>query len=193
VGPEPSEADNLLLEAARRGVIRSRGVQSGSDKPRDMDPADWAVVRIVEDRPEPGAKWLVSEGGWGTFWRGVLVARDDVVKEWPPFGEAPRAASHEEPASATPPAAVIPSSEPIPAASTPPKRNKGGRPERDDWLSFDQEVMRRLALDGGNLTLSAFKRGMKDWAGQNMDPVPDDRTIERRIDRRVPKDVFVPD
>jgi hypothetical protein len=74
-----------------------------------------------------------------------------------------------------------------------PKRRAGGRPERDDWPVFDQEMMRRLALDGGNLTLRAFKRAMKDWAAQNMDPAPDDRTIERRIDIRAPTDVFAPE
>jgi hypothetical protein len=91
------------------------------------------------------------------------------------------------------PAAASSGPELTPAASAPPMRNKSGRPEREDWVSFDQEMMRRLALDGGALTLPAFKRVMKDWAAQNMAPVPDDRTIERRIDTRAPKDVFVPD
>ena len=89
---------------------------------------------------------------------------------------------------ATPPAAL--QTEVQPSA---PKRRAGGRPERDDWPLFDREMMRRLALDGGSLTLRAFKREMKEWAAQNMDPAPDDRTVERRIDVRAPADVFAPD
>jgi hypothetical protein len=75
-------------------------------------------------------------------------------------------------------AATIAGPTPTPVASAPLKRDKGGRPEREDWASFDREMMRRLALDGGDLTLPAFKRGMKDWAAENMDPVPDDAPIE---------------
>jgi hypothetical protein len=54
-------------------------------------------------------------------------------------------------------------------------------------------MMRRVALDGGHLTRREFRRVMKEWAARHMDPAPDDRTVERRIDARVPQEVFVAD
>jgi hypothetical protein len=66
-------------------------------------------------------------------------------------------------------------------------RNKGGRPPREDQERFNQEVTSRLALDGGNMTLTQFRKQMKDWADENLKPEPpDDRTVERWIDKLVP-------
>ena len=65
------------------------------------------------------------------------------------------------------------------------KTNKGGPPthlERDD---FDREVVRRLTLDGGNLSRTQLRKDMKQWASDNMKQTPDPRTVERWIDRLV--------
>jgi hypothetical protein len=70
-------------------------------------------------------------------------------------------------------------------------RNQGGHPARDDWVLFDQEVMRLFALDGGDLTRTELRKRMKNWAAQNMTNPPDDRTIERHLDRLVPDGILV--
>lgn len=73
-------------------------------------------------------------------------------------------------------------------------KRRGGRPPTYDWKPFKWEVSRRLALDGGHMTLTAFRRYMKEWVAQNMpEPAPDDRTIARQLDELVPPDVFAPD
>jgi hypothetical protein len=69
---------------------------------------------------------------------------------------------------------------------------RGGRPPRDDWQPFDQELSRVLSLDGGDLTNRELRKRMKDWAGANMENKPDERTIERHIGKRVP-DNLLPD
>ena len=73
------------------------------------------------------------------------------------------------------------------------RRDKGGRRERDDWALFDRELSRRAALDGGHLDRRTFTREMKEWAARNMVPLPDLRTIERRISARASDEMFLPE
>jgi hypothetical protein len=49
-----------------------------------------------------------------------------------------------------------------------PRLGAGGRPENPDWPRFDQQVVRRLTLDGGHLTRPELRHAMKDWAAENM-------------------------
>ncbi len=65
------------------------------------------------------------------------------------------------------------------------RRRKGGRPPRDDWDLFAAEVVRVMALDAGSIGRTELRRHMKLWAGKNMDPQPNDRTIERKVDALV--------
>jgi hypothetical protein len=73
------------------------------------------------------------------------------------------------------------------------RRNKGGRPQRDDWPSFNKEAFRIIALDGGNLTLREFRKRMTEWAEANMTSPPDERTIRRYVDRNFDPSVFAPE
>ena len=87
---------------------------------------------------------------------------------------------------------------PVPPVVAPPSasveqakaKHAGGSPGRKDRTTFNQEVTRRAALDGvGGRT--EFRKEMKEWAAGNMDPVPDDRSIERWIDELVPASIWV--
>lgn len=69
---------------------------------------------------------------------------------------------------------------------------KVSRP-RHDWRLFDQELSRSLTLDGGHLTRTELRKTMKEWADANMTPTPDDRTIEKRLDTKVPDDLYSPE
>jgi hypothetical protein len=66
---------------------------------------------------------------------------------------------------------------------------RGGRPAVHDWRPFTTEIIRIAALDGGETTKSELKRRMKAWADLNMESVPEDRTLERKVDELV-ADVF---
>ncbi len=148
-----------------------------------MASVGWATVRTAPDIPmDAWLHWCPSrkDRDWGD----LRFPKADILARFP--HRAIR--DSDSPASVSAP--VIPIVKPVPPPATS-KRNKGGRPEREDWISFDREMMRPLALDGGNLSRTAFRRAMKDWAAHNMQPVPDDRTIDRRIDTRTPSDVFV--
>jgi hypothetical protein len=65
------------------------------------------------------------------------------------------------------------------------RRGNGGRPRRGDWPTFSRQLIRVLTLDGGDITRTDLKRQMKDWAGQHMDPMPSERSIEREVDQLV--------
>ncbi|HTH99555.1 MAG TPA: hypothetical protein VL752_01310 [Acidisoma sp.] len=67
---------------------------------------------------------------------------------------------------------------------------KGGRPRHVERDAFVQEVTRRLALDGGYVTLTAFRSYMKAWAEINLSNPPAERTVERWIDQSVPPGIF---
>jgi len=62
---------------------------------------------------------------------------------------------------------------------------RGGAPPHRGRDDFDREVVRRLTLDGGHLSMTQFRNEMKQWASDKMNPPPDDRTIERWISRLV--------
>ena len=168
----PDKAEGALLAALRAGKLSAHGKPYGGDM-RAMEPRDWRGLILHEQ--QPGTVIAVPAKEIGQRWWNVTIPRPEIIAEWP---------SREN--SDKPPSP--------PETDVKPKvQNKGGRKERDDWLPFDHEVVRRLALDSGNLTLTAFRRIMKQWAADNMQPVPDDRSIERRIDLRAPRDVFVAD
>ena len=67
---------------------------------------------------------------------------------------------------------------------------KGGAPPRADRDNFIRELIRRLALDGGNISRTQFVKDMKQWADDNMNPPPDGRTVERWITHYVPPGVW---
>jgi hypothetical protein len=168
----PHEAEAAVLAALRGGKLTAHGTPQAGD-PRAMEPRDWRGLMLQE---EPAGTLIVQPArDIGQRWQNVTVPRAAVVALWPAAGASPT----------TP--------QPAPSAPQPKQRNKGGRPERDDWQPFDYEVSRRLALDGGNQTFTAFRRAMREWAAEHMDQLPDDRSIDRRIDARVPRDIFPPD
>jgi hypothetical protein len=112
---------------------------------------------------ENWAKWLAANGRVG-FRPGTAAWREGAVAAPAPMSVAP---------------------------AGPAERNKGGRPPREDMESFNKEVTRRLALDGGNTTLTQFRKEMKNWADDKMKPAPpDDRTIDRWLDKLVDRSVF---
>jgi hypothetical protein len=120
-------------------------------------------------------------------WAGVRVLRKVVA----PTGELDAEASQPGPGSSQ---QVQATSDALPPAEAELGKRRGGRPPKHDWKPFRQEVSRRLALDGGNITVTAFRKGMKEWAALHMpDPTPDDRTIERLLDECVPRDALAPD
>jgi len=73
------------------------------------------------------------------------------------------------------------------------KRRKPGRTPTHDWPPFDQELVRRVALDAGHIRRGELIRSMKAWAADNMRTEPDDRTVERRVADLVPRGGAIPD
>jgi hypothetical protein len=146
---------------------------------RGLDLWGWATIRSTPDVPMD--EWL--------HWRPTT---DD-----PDYGDLQIAKAALQRRFAPQAAAAVVSEDVSPAAAglqttslTPRRRDKGGRRERNDWALFDREMLRRASLDSGDSSLRAFKREMKDWAALNMDPVPDDRTIDRRINARACREMF---
>jgi hypothetical protein len=76
-----------------------------------------------------------------------------------------------------------------PSVAVPPDGKRGPRPP-EDRDAFNLEVGRRLALDGGNVRRTQFLTEMKQWAANKLEPVPDDRTIERWFNRIVDRGVL---
>jgi hypothetical protein len=70
------------------------------------------------------------------------------------------------------------------------KRSSGGRPKRADWKLIDQETDRVIAAGRGKLTRTELRKHIKAFAAANISDPPDDRTIERHLDDRVPDDVL---
>ena len=66
-----------------------------------------------------------------------------------------------------------------------PNTSKGGAPPRRDQVDFNHEVVRRLTLDGGDVSLTQIRNEMKQWASDHMKQPLDDRTVERWINRLV--------
>ena len=64
-------------------------------------------------------------------------------------------------------------------------RSAGGRPPTHDWDEFTAELVEVMALDKGYITRTELRARMKNWAAEHMEPQPDDRTIEKKIDRLV--------
>ena len=54
--------------------------------------------------------------------------------------------------------------------------SKGGAPPRRDQVDFNHEVVRRLTLDGGDVSLTQIRNEMKQWASDHMKQPLDDRT-----------------
>lgn len=112
---------------------------------------------------------------YGVLWHGILLDAQDLLRLWPVTDIG---------------APTVPYRHPEPEAG----QRRGGRPPKHDWKPFRLEVSRRLALDGGHMSLTAFRKSMKEWVAQNMpEPGPDERTIERQLDEQVPPDVLAPD
>lgn len=74
----------------------------------------------------------------------------------------------------------------------PETKSRGGRPPKFDWQPFATEMMRRLALDGGDVTRTELKRAMREWSAEHFDPAPDPRSVERMVDHLLP-DGITPD
>jgi hypothetical protein len=83
-------------------------------------------------------------------------------------------------------------SEPYTQPEKPSRKGIGGRPDVYGWAAFDQALIRQLVREALNLSRLKVRKDMKDWAAGNMEKdLPDDRTIERHIDRLVPTDIYV--
>lgn len=103
-GLAPDAAENDLLAKLRSGAIVARGRLTTDATPRAMDPGDWRGLALVErTRGDVAAE---PQGATGKPWREISVARDDVVREWPPCGQA----------TDTAPTAARPAAEAEPAA-----------------------------------------------------------------------------
>jgi hypothetical protein len=84
-GLAPDAAENDLLAKLRSGAIIARGRLATDGTPRTMDPGDWRGLALVErTRGDVAAE---PQGTTGQAWREISVARDDVVREWPPNNE----------------------------------------------------------------------------------------------------------
>ena len=83
-------AENDLLAKLRSSAIVARGRLTTDATPRAMDPGDWRGLALVErTRGDVAAE---PQGATGQAWWEISVARDDVVREWPPHAEVPAAA-----------------------------------------------------------------------------------------------------
>jgi hypothetical protein len=83
-------------------------------------------------------------------------------------------------------------SEPYTAPEKPSRKGIGGRPDVYGWTAFDQALIRQLVREALNLSRLKVRKDMKEWAAKKMgENPPDDRTIERHIDRLVPTDIYV--
>jgi hypothetical protein len=99
-GLSPGAAERDLLARLRSGAITARGRTATDAAPRDMDPGDWRGLALVERRR--GGLVAAPERTTGRTWHDVTVARDDVVRLWPPAGEMPQTISGPRPTAATP-------------------------------------------------------------------------------------------
>lgn len=152
--------------------LASRAPRSIPDWARDKRPL---VAQISKAPPPP--RTVRGIGSWGV---------SSPANE--PHATKPQDREARSDNTTTPPDLEV-----VPSLPTPVRSHPGGRPPREGWAAFQREVTRRLALDGGNLTRTAFRREMKDWVGRNMLHPPDERTIERKIDDLVLPELFAPD
>ncbi|UPY37209.1 hypothetical protein [Sediminicoccus sp. KRV36] len=160
VGPDPAAADELLAAAARRGAIRGRGTPHTSNDRRELESDDWALVTIAEDQRERGAKYLGPARGDGLHWRGVVVARDDVVREWPPFDDAEREPVEPEPVVLGPPEA-------LPLAK-PPHAVSGAATAAENWMRENVTSAGAWKRDGAiracqNKTGATYREALAAW------------------------------
>ena len=87
--------------------------------------------------------------------------------------------------------ADLPKTLPDPKAAT--SRHAGGRPERPDWLEFDQEAIAKAVLDGGDLTRSELNRFMDTWAKDHLRKPLDERQTRQRINKLFRKGLLADD
>lgn len=81
--------------------------------------------------------------------------------------------------------------EPAPAPAVPARsKAKGGRPTQHDWKPFATEMMRLLALDGGNMSRTELKRSMLNWCALKYEEPAANRTIEKMVDELLPPDIL---
>jgi len=72
-----------------------------------------------------------------------------------------------------------------------PPLNGLGRPPREDWKQFHQELIRYLVVEEAAPSRTKTRRYMKEWADANMgETPPSDKSIEREIDKLVIEAVY---
>lgn len=113
----------------------------------------------------------------GPLFADILIPADKLLAEWP----NPEPTDDEAARETSVPAAKRRGS------------NPGGRPPTHEWQLFRRELVRLVALDGGDLRRGALIAHMKVWAGRNMTTDPSDRSIEREAADLVPRGGVIPD
>lgn len=127
---------------------------------------------MVHDGIIPTIQGDLPEDGFARLWYGVVIDGDDLLGRFPvPDDGAPTVAY-----SPSPPEGK--------------QRAAGGRPPIHKWKPFYDEVIRLLYIDRGQLTTGDLRRQMKQWTAFKMRTAPEERTIEREIDKILPPDLL---
>lgn len=184
-GIEPHASLNAPPTVIRPHLWAVARPHLGFDPPSALHDYNFNWRPTVDAGPEPDS---VSGLPGVSVLRGVRIRSANDAIEKSTFNDLPAVKVGPVPPEVEVVAASLPQA-PIKDVS----RNRGGRPKRDDWPLFNREAFRRMALDGGNLTLRGFRDGMTEWAEANMTPPPDESTIRRYIEKNFDTTVFAPE
>jgi hypothetical protein len=145
-----------------------------------MEPASWRDLAIREGRDgsfdaEPT---MPSMSG---AWRGITIAKADIVARWPPEDVARSPAIKDEPQ--TPSTRNLPAAEAV-VGTTASRvgRASGGRPPVHDWDAFWIEVAWYAAendLEAAHR--HELQRHMENWTAKTWEKPPDAETIRKKI------------
>lgn len=178
------EGSEKLRRALARGDLTACGWPGrGPDFSEDANPPLRELIpRDVFMRPvtvtqEGVFAFARGDGGIGydfdVLWSGLLFDSADLLALHKPPEDGRTTKSY------TPP-------------EKPSRKGIGGRPDVYYWGDFDHALIRQLVSEALNLSRLKIRKDMKDWAAEKMgEHPPDDRTIERHIDRLVPGSVYV--
>jgi hypothetical protein len=86
VGPAPPKAEAEIVRVGALGRLRAKATPVDGRGQADLDASHWANVAIAEDPREFRTLSLSPVRTTGQAWRHVLIAREDLLREWPPFG-----------------------------------------------------------------------------------------------------------
>lgn len=125
-------------------------------------------VTLVNDSIIPIIQGDLPEDGFARLWHSVVIDADDLLGKFPvPDDGAPTVAYRPSPSERN-------------------QRDAGGRPEIHDWKPFQDEIIRKLFLDGDDITKRDLTQYMRKWAVTHMSPNLHPTTVGNRVKAILP-------